>query len=169
LRAIDVLAGTFQQFVENQGGWRLLWNDDKSRKPEDAAQLLFKAVVQNYCQANDIVIDREVELGRGPVDFKFSSGYRRRALLEIKKLDNTRFWKGLRKQLPSYLKSDECRNGWFVAIQYNTNAASKKLAKELPAEIRKVAKHHRVRLSYKLVDAQPKDAASRLGENVGGP
>jgi hypothetical protein len=146
LGVIQSLVTAFQRFVEEQGGWRLLWNDDKTRKPEEAAQLLFKGVVQSYCRSNDIVVDREVELGRGPVDFKFSSGYSRRALLEVKKLDNTKFWQGLRKQLPSYLKSDECRNGWFVALRYDTSPTSDGWAKGLPKEVHQAAKEHHVRL-----------------------
>ena len=53
-----------------------------------------------------IELDREVELGRGPVDFKASSGTSARLLIEVKKLHNGRFWNGLRYQLPSYLQSD---------------------------------------------------------------
>jgi hypothetical protein len=105
-------------FVEQQGGWSLLWNDDGTDKPEEAAQLLFRGIVQNYCQANDIVIDREVELGRGPVDSKFSSGYEHRAHLEIKKEHNGKFWNGFEQQLPTYMRSDEVSDGWFLAVRY---------------------------------------------------
>jgi hypothetical protein len=82
----------FTHFIEEEGGWRLLWNDGYyDEKPEEAAQLLFKGIAQSYCESNGIVLDREVELGRGPVDFKFSNGFERRALLEVKKLRNGRF------------------------------------------------------------------------------
>jgi hypothetical protein len=64
----------FRFFVEQKGGWRLLWNDnDGSEKGEEAAQLVFRGVAEADCRANCIVIDREVDLGRGPIDFKFSN------------------------------------------------------------------------------------------------
>jgi len=87
LEPFELVIEQFKRSVEEQGGWRLLWNDGNvNEKPEEAAQLLFKGIAQSYCHANDIVIDREPNLGRGPVDFKFSNGYQRRALLEVKKL-----------------------------------------------------------------------------------
>jgi hypothetical protein len=72
---IQRLIDQFKLFIEEQSGWKLLWNDDGTDKPEEAAQLLFRGIVQYYCIANNIVIDREVEIGRGPVDIKFSNGY----------------------------------------------------------------------------------------------
>ncbi len=78
---IQLIIDQFRRFIEEQGGWKLLWNDNGEEKPEEAAQLAFRGIAQHYCQANNIVIDREVELGRGPVDFKFSNGYSNRALL----------------------------------------------------------------------------------------
>jgi hypothetical protein len=102
---IQAVVERFKHFVEEQAGWRLFWNDDRSEKPEEAAQLAFLGVARGYCEANNVVLDREVNLGRGPVDFKFSNGYEARALLEFKKLHNGRFWNGLLRQLPSYSKA----------------------------------------------------------------
>jgi hypothetical protein len=67
------------------------------------------------------VIDREVDFGRGLVDFKFSNGFVFRAHLEVKKLHNTRFWDGLAAQLPSYLSSDDVRDAWFVAVRFRSS------------------------------------------------
>jgi hypothetical protein len=111
---IELVVKQFRLFVEEQGGWELLWDSSGKDKPEHAAQLLFRGIAQHYCKANNISLDPEVNLGRGPVDFKFSSGYFHRAHLEIKKLHNGKFWNGLEKQLPSYMKSDEVSDGWFT-------------------------------------------------------
>ena len=40
----------------------------------------------------------------GPVDFKFSTGYSKRVLLEVKLAHNTKLWNGLQRQLPRYTK-----------------------------------------------------------------
>jgi hypothetical protein len=103
-----------------------------------------------------------VNLGRGPVDFKFSKGYVRRAHLEVKKLHNGRFWNGLETQLPSYMKSDEVSDGWFLAVQYRDNRTSQHRAKELPARVKAVAQLNQIALNYGLVDARPKKSASKL-------
>lgn len=158
---IDVIAERFAHFIEENGGWRLLW-DGEAEKREEAAQLVFLAIAKAYCEASDIVVDREVQLGRGPVDFKFSSGYRRRALLEVKKLENGRFWNGLRDQLPSYLGSDDCRDGWFLVVRFRSTDGAEKRARALPAELRRVATERGVDLRYRLVDARPKTSASKL-------
>ena len=151
-------------FVEDQGGWYLLWDHEaKKEKPEHAAQLLFRGVAQNYCRANDISLDPEVNLGRGPVDFKFSRGYARRAHLELKKLHNGKFWNGLETQLPSYMKSDDVSIGWFLALQYNDTKTSKKRAKELPTKVKAAGQANAIDLKYELVDARSKLPASKLG------
>ena len=58
----------FRHFVEEQRGWSLLWNDDRTAKPEAAAQLLFLCLRQPYLRQFNVELDREVELGRGPVE-----------------------------------------------------------------------------------------------------
>jgi len=161
-KCIDQVVGQYRLFIEEQGGWYLLWKSPSKDKPEHAAQLLFRGIAQNYCRANNISLDPEVNLGRGPVDFKFSTGYKRRAHLEVKKLHNGKFWNGLEEQLPSYMRSDQVRNGWFVAIQYRDDKRNKSRAKELRERVWKVAKSKNLDLRYAVVDAVPKKSASKL-------
>ena len=152
----------YSLFIEDQGGWYLLWDGANKDKPEHAAQLLFRGVAQSYCRANNISIDAEVNLGRGPVDFKFSNGYQKRVHLEVKKMHNGKFWNGLEKQLPSYMKSDEVQDGWFLALRYRSGKAAENRAKELPGRVAVVAKIRNIKLRYSVVDARPKKAASKL-------
>ena len=159
---IGQVVAQFKLFVEEQGGWSLLWNEDGGDKPEEAAQLLFRGIVQHYCQANNVSIDREVELGRGPVDFKFSNGYTQRAHLEIKKLHNGKFWNGLESQLPSYMRSDGVKDGWFLAIRYREGRAATKRASELPRRVQATAKAEGLNLRFNLIDARRPLSASKL-------
>ncbi|WP_157930713.1 hypothetical protein [Glycomyces xiaoerkulensis] len=162
---IALIIEEFKEYVEEQGGWSLLWNEVSNKeKREEAAQRLFMGFARSYCRANNIVVDREVELGRGPVDFKFSNGYSRRALLEIKKLDNSRFWNGIQAQLPSYLKSDQVRDGWFVVIQYKDSKNARQRIQELPGVVNSVAVRSGKALRYIVVDAAPKTSASKINE-----
>jgi hypothetical protein len=159
---IDNVIAQFKLFVEEQGGWSLLWARTTKDKPEQAVQLLFRGIAQSYCRANNISLDAEVNLGRGPVDFKFSNGYVKRAHLEVKKLHNGKFWNGLEEQLPSYMKSDQVRDGWFLAVRYRDGEAADKRIIEIAPRIASVAKQRDLNLRYAVVDARPKESASKL-------
>lgn len=152
----------FHRFIEHQRGWSLLWNDDGSEKPEEAVQLVFLGVAQPYLRHFDVELDREVELGRGPVDFKASSGTSARLIIEIKKLHSGKFWNGLRNQLPSYMKSDDASHGWFVAVQYRSNKGAADRLKQLPAEVRAAAAAADKHISYSAVDARRPPSASNI-------
>jgi hypothetical protein len=41
------------------------------------------------------------------VDFKFSEGYKKRVLVEVKYADNSHFRNNIDNQLPTYLKSEK--------------------------------------------------------------
>jgi hypothetical protein len=152
----------FRHFIEEQRGWSLLWNDDGTEKPEEAVQLLLLGFAQPYLRQFDVEIDREVELGRGPVDFKASSGTSARLLIEVKKLHNGKFWNGLRLQLPSYLKSDGAEEGWFIAVQYRSNSGAVNRLKSLRTAVAAVARETGMALHYSAVDARRPLSASKI-------
>jgi hypothetical protein len=158
---IELVIEQFRLFIEEQRGWWLLW-DGSHDKPEMAPQLVFYGIARNYCRANNVVVDPETDLGRGPVDFKFSNGYVHRAHLEVKKLHNGKFWNGLDRQLPAYMSSDEVQKGWFLAIRYRDGKTWDNRADALPARVRVAAQAHSRDLRYALVDARKRDSASKL-------
>ena len=152
----------YEQFLENNSGYKLLW-DDKGRKAksEEASQLLFTGIVKHYCKANNIDLNREVNLGRGPVDFKFSSGYENRALIEVKLARNSKFWNGLEKQLIKYLQVEDIKNGYFIVICYNDNDLKK--VNGIDKITREVGKKNNVVLKTYIIDATyNKLSASKL-------
>ena len=158
----EVIATVVQQFklfIEEQGGWDFLWSGSEPRR-EDAVQRLFRGITKHYCQANGVVLDREVELGRGPVDFKFSNGYSKRAHLEIKKLQSGQFWHGLEEQLPIYMKADEVDDAWFMAVRYRDTKGQLDRIKKLPAVVDEAAKRHGKNLRDVLIDARRPKSAS---------
>jgi hypothetical protein len=164
LAIVQLVVDKFKLFVEEQGGWELLWDVSRhtpKEKPEKAAQLLFRGMARSYCEANNIVVDSEVELGRGPVDFKFSNGFLCRAHLEVKKLHNGKFWHGIEEQLPSYLASDEVKDGWFLVVRYRDGKTHDERAASLPRKIQEVAQKHSKELRYAAVDAREKPSASK--------
>jgi hypothetical protein len=116
---VQALSAVFKNYVENQGGWELIHNDDGRPKSESACQRLFLGIVRHYCLANDIDISPEVNIGRGPVDFKLSRGSSMTALIEMKLAKNTKFWSGLEKQLPKYLEAEDVKHGHFLVIAFS--------------------------------------------------
>lgn len=159
--AIEQMIDRFRLFIEDQGGWWLLW-DGLDEKPERAPQLVFHGIARNYCAANNIVISPEADFGRGPVDFTFSNGYVRRAHLEVKKLHNGKFWNGLDRQLPTYMASDEVHKGWFLVVRYRDAKQWDTRERELPGRVRAAAEHHGRDLRVALVDARRRESASKL-------
>jgi hypothetical protein len=160
LAAIHEMVDAFKQYVEQNRGWELLWNDGGTPRGETASQNLFLGTVVPYCRANDIDISREPNIGRGPVDFKTSKGMTLRALQEVKLAKNTKFWNGLRKQLPTYLKAERIREGWFIVI-IQSEEDLKRLS-EIQNHMSDVARQTGLKLNYISVDSRRPKAASKL-------
>jgi hypothetical protein len=155
------LIAAFRVFVEDNGGWRLLWNDTGRPKSEEAAQLLFLGIVKHYCAASEVSVAKESDLGRGPSDFTFAQGHTRRTLIEAKLAKNSRFWHGLEKQLPTYMRAEGIQHGVFLVILLSDRDLKRLVG------IRDVAKHVSTETGYdikvEVVDATTeKPSASKV-------
>jgi hypothetical protein len=149
-----------KHYIEENGGWKLLWNDNWIPKSEKAAQLLFLGIIKHYCKANDIDVSPEPNIGRGPVDFKVSHGYSFRALIELKLARNTKFWNGLKKQLPTYMEAEKVKHGYFVIVICSDTDIDR--LKDIRKAIRDVTTTGLV-IQYFTVDARTeKPSASKL-------
>jgi hypothetical protein len=167
---VQLIISKFQLYVEEQGGYKLLWNDaisdsdtdekdDPTPRGESAVQQLFLGIVSSYCKANNIDLSREVETGRGPVDFKFSSGHNYRALIEMKLAKSGSLKKGFENQLPTYLKSEQVRYGYYVVILYEKQ--ENKRVEKIFAEVK--SKHGELQGQVIIIDAtRDKPSASKL-------
>lgn len=159
---IELIIKQFDEFIINNSGYRLLWDHGFNRaKNEEASQLLFLGIAKHYTKANNIDLSREVNLGRGPVDFKFSNGYINRALLEVKLARNSKFWNGLESQLIKYLEVEEIKVGYFLVICHRNEDFDKIKGIERVAE--QTGKKHEVNLKVFVIDAtSDKPSASKL-------
>jgi hypothetical protein len=152
----------YKDFIELRSGYKLLWNDTKTTpRSEEDVQLLLKGILDEHCRANNIDLTREVNQGMGPVDFRFSCGYSNRMLLEAKLAKNTKFWNGLKVQLPQYMKIDSCKKGIFLVIVYSDKDI--KRIKDIQEINRDVCRHHNVDIKIVVVDARisNKESASK--------
>jgi hypothetical protein len=152
----------FEQFIENNSGYKLLWDDRLTRsKSEEAAQLIFTGIVKHYCRANNIDLSRENNLGRGPVDFKFSNGYSNRALIEVKLAHNSKFWNGLKFQLTKYLEVEEIDTGYYLVVCYTHSDFDR--IKDIDKEVKSIEVQTKRTIEIRIIDATTgKLSASRL-------
>lgn len=117
-RVLHVLL-RFKHYVEENRGWRVLEDEGAERgRPEKIVQDLFLGVAGPQFELLDIDVSPETDAGRGPVDFKVSHGSQHRALIEVKLARHRRFWDGLTKQLPTYLRAGGVREGYFLVVRY---------------------------------------------------
>jgi hypothetical protein len=151
------IAQGLKHAVEEQGYWRELWRGDRPAA-ELSCQAAFKLVAQSWCEPHDIDLSPETNIGRGPVDFKLSNGWSSRALIEVKLASNSRFWRGLRKQLPQYMKSEGIETGVFVAFVFTE--AEARMASELRKVAKAVEEETGYRISTVVIDARRDNKAS---------
>ena len=106
----------FKHLVEDNQLARLLYDDKGIRKHESASQLLFFGIADAYCTANKLDLSPESDAGRGPVDFKVSSGFDGKVLVEIKLTSNQQLLHGFEIQLPVYMKAENSIRGIYFVI-----------------------------------------------------
>ncbi|PWE44807.1 hypothetical protein [Pseudomonas prosekii] len=118
---VVTICNKFKQLVENNGLNTLFYDGKSKVKNETAIQLAFYGVAEAYCEANKIMIARESNSGRGPVDFKFGSNGENSVLVEIKKSDNSHLKNGIARQLPEYMKSEKSRKAIYLILDLGMN------------------------------------------------
>jgi hypothetical protein len=156
----------FRHWAEDKGGWRVFWQDASYQEaiPEPSMQLLFLAVVDSYCEMAKIRVDREIETGRGPVDFTFSGDRRMRVIVEMKKLTSGKFWHGLSTQTPIYMRGNDVQSAIYLAVRDSETAPMRKRWRDMNGEAKKVSEEHSLTLIVEGIDVLPKDSASKAGE-----
>lgn len=112
---VNEIIDHYRELVENKGLWKELWHGTKPR-PEKSAQRIFFAIADAYCKANNLDISPEADSGSGPVDFKISSGYKGRVLVEIKLSTNSAVVSGYAKQLEAYKKAESTTRAIYLVI-----------------------------------------------------
>jgi hypothetical protein len=158
IRITEEIISKFCDLIEKRDLWRELYHEGKPRL-EKSAQRIFYAVAVAYCAANGIDITPEADTGRGPVDFKFSTGFDRRVLVEIKLSTNPNVLKGFTKQLEVYNEAEAPIAGYYLVIDVG-HLRSKKKKLDLAAANHKVSGSGLSTVRY--VDGLPKLSASKV-------
>ena len=106
----------FEFLIEDRGLSKLLWRDRSNPHHERVSQMIYFAVADSYCKANNLDITPEADTGTGAVDFKFSGGYNSRILVEIKLSTNPNVISGYEKQLMTYAIAERTTRASYIVI-----------------------------------------------------
>jgi hypothetical protein len=158
IRITEEIISKFCDLVERRDLWRELYHEGKPRL-EKSAQRIFYAVAVAYCAANGIDITPEADTGRGPVDFKFSTGFDRRVLVEIKLSTNPNLIKSFTKQLEVYNDAEAPLAGYYLVIDVG-KLKNKKKKLDLAAVNHKISGSGLSTVRY--VNGLPKLSASKV-------
>lgn len=155
-RVIDEIIIQFKYMIENNNMWEMLWEGERPKR-ERASQLLFFAIADMFCKANNIDLSPETNMGGGPVDFKFSKGYTNRILVEIK-LSKGQVVHGYEKQLEVYKKASKTDSAVLLIMNVGLLGSKLTTIKQLQKDLR--SKGQRAS-DIIVVDARRKRSASK--------
>lgn len=117
--------------IENKGCWKIFYNpaSNKPIRKEEDLQILYRLTWLG--SANDV--SREVNDGRGPVDFKVSHGAIDKTLVEMKLASNSKLKQNLEKQTDIYQKASDASHALKVIIFFSQSeeGTARSVLKEL--------------------------------------
>ena len=101
--------------IENQDGYRMFYLNGRPIERESDLQILYRLTW--FATPSDV--NREVNNGRGPVDFKISRGSRDKTLVEFKLASNTSLERNLEAQVEIYEKANDAKKSFKVIIYFS--------------------------------------------------
>jgi len=158
---IKELISNYRHKIEEKKESQLLWNNNTPRKEKDI-QIHFFNMLENLARAHGIIITREHETGRGPIDFKFINNDHFQSHIEIKRDLNSKLLAGLEKQLPTYLNADSVSIGFYIIFLFKTKDFES-LNKNLEEIKKKIEKSRGIQIFIEYIKViNEKESASRL-------
>ena len=100
--------------IENKDGWRIFYVRDKPITQESHLQLLYRLT----WFASPLDVNREVNNGRGPVDYKVSMGSADKTLVEFKLARNTKLKANLKHQVGVYEVANDTTSSITVILYF---------------------------------------------------
>jgi hypothetical protein len=115
--------------IENNDGYRLFYVDHQPIKREEDLQIIYRLT----WYASDYDVNRELNNGRGPVDYAVSKGSKDKTLIEFKLASNSKLKQNLEKQVEIYEKANNTQNSIKVILYFDDSEFRKvtKALKEL--------------------------------------
>lgn len=137
--------------IENNDGYRLFYVNQQPIKREDDLQVIYRLT----WYASNFDVNREVNNGRGSVDYSVSKGQKDKTLIEFKLASNSKLKQNLAKQVEVYEKANKTKKSIKVIMYYNEKEFKKvqRILNELKLESSK---------NIILIDASWKISASNV-------
>ncbi|MBE7433264.1 MAG: hypothetical protein HS100_05065 [Anaerolineales bacterium] len=101
--------------IENKDGYKFLYHQGKSIENENDLQILYRLT----WYATELDVNREVNNGRGPVDYKISKGGKDSTLIEFKLAKNSKLEMNLKNQVEIYKKANNTKSAIKVILYFN--------------------------------------------------
>ena len=108
--------------IEDKDGYRVFYEKDKPVNRESMLQIMFLLTWYN----TPLDVNREVNNGRGPADFKISYGRKNAMLVEFKLASNSKLRQNMEKQVEVYKLASDTERAVKV-IMYFTESEEKKV------------------------------------------
>lgn len=139
--------------IENKDGYRYFYNKGVPIRRENDIQIMFRLTW--FASKHDVT--REANEGRGPVDFKISSGSNDKTLVEFKLASNSKLKQNLAHQVDIYKKAHDTDKSIKVVIYFSEEEEIK--TKNILSELRILNEKYII-----LIDARNdnKQSASRV-------
>lgn len=112
--------------IEDQDGWRMFYFKGRPIQREADLQILYRLT---WC-ASTYDVNREVNNGRGPVDFKVSKGSNDKTLIEFKLASNSKLKQNLKHQVGVYEAANDTAKS-IKAILYFSESEFRKVQSTL--------------------------------------
>jgi hypothetical protein len=140
-----------KKVIEENDGYRLFYYKGEPIKKEEYLQIIYRLTW--YSTTYDV--NREVNNGRGPVDYAISKGSKDKTLVEFKLASNSKLKQNLSHQVEIYEKAHSTDSSIKVILYFNADEFTKvnKILKELKLDQDK---------NIVLIDAGQKISASNV-------
>lgn len=109
-----VRARAFKDYIENNDGYKVINRNGQPFSRESEVQIFFGLIWYR----TEFDVNREVNNGRGPVDFKVSNGSADKSLIEFKLASNSALERNLQNQVAIYEKANGTRTSVKVIVCY---------------------------------------------------
>ncbi len=107
--------------IEDNDGYRIFYSKGRPIKKEDDLQILYRLT----WFATESDVNREVNNGRGPVDYKVSRGEKDKTLIEFKLASNSQLKRNLQKQVDVYEKANDTKKSIKVILYFSEQEFNK--------------------------------------------
>lgn len=107
--------------IEDMDGYRLFYLNGKPIKKENDLQIMYRLV----WFASEYDVNREVNNGRGPADFKISMGSKDSTIVEFKLASNSKLRKNLENQVEIYKKANSTDKAIKVILYFSEEEYNK--------------------------------------------